>query len=96
MRRFRFTDPGFEAAFSAFADERRDTPQVFVAVVREVIAAVRADGLAALLRFAREFDKVELDEQSIRVSEAEILVGVWVCLVVVCVVFVFAAQRNRR
>lgn len=93
MRRFRFTDPGFEAAFSAFADERRDTPQEIDAVVRDVIAAVRADGLAALLRFAKEFDKVDLDEQSIRVSEAEIEAGAQACPENVREAIAFAAQR---
>ena len=27
MRRFHFDDPGFEAAFAAFIEERRDTPE---------------------------------------------------------------------
>src|SRR5260370_38085032 len=79
MRRFRFTDPDFETAFSAFVDERRETPEEVDAVVRDVIAAVRADGLAALLRFAKDFDGVALDEQSIRVSQAESDTGAEAC-----------------
>jgi histidinol dehydrogenase len=48
--------------------ERRDTPEEVDAVVRDVLAAVRDEGVAALLRFARDFDKVELTEATIRVS----------------------------
>jgi histidinol dehydrogenase len=95
MRRFNFTDPGFEATFAAFIDERRDTPEEVDAVVRDVIAAVRSEGLAALLRFAREFDRIELDEQSIRVSEAEIEAGAQACQPAVRDAIAFAADRIR-
>ena len=95
MRRFRFTDPGFEAAFTAFIEERRETPEEVDTVVRDVIAAVRAEGLAALLRFARDFDRVELDEQSIRVSEAEIEAGAAACPQAVRDAIAFAAERIR-
>ncbi len=95
MRRFRFTDTDFETAFSAFINERRDTPDEVDAVVRDVIAAVRSEGLIALLRFAREFDRVELDEQSIRVSEAEIDEGAAACPQDVRDAISFAAERIR-
>ena len=55
MRRFRLSDPDFETAFAAFVDERRDTPEEVDAIVRDVLAAVRTEGLAALLRLARQF-----------------------------------------
>jgi histidinol dehydrogenase len=95
MRRFRYTDPDFETAFSAFVDERRETPEEVDAVVREVIAAVRAEGLAALLRFAKDFDGVALDERSIRVSEAEIDAGAEACPQAVRDAIAFAAERIR-
>src|SRR3954452_17372267 len=95
MRRFNFTDPGFEAAFSAFIEERRETPEEVDAIVRDVIAAVRAEGLTALLRFAKEFDGVSLDEQSIRVSEAEIEAGAAACPESVRDAIAFAAERIR-
>src|SRR5512132_3926449 len=95
MRRFHFSDPGFEAAFTAFVDERRETPEDVDAVVRDVLAAVRDEGLAALLRFAREFDGVELDEQSIRVSETEIDAGAAACSAEVREAIAFAAGRIR-
>ena len=50
MRRFNATDPDFETAFGAFIEERRETPDEVDAVVRDVIVAVRAEGLTALLR----------------------------------------------
>jgi histidinol dehydrogenase len=96
MRRFRFTDPDFETAFAAFVDERRETPEEVDAVVRDVIAAVRAEGLTALLRFAKDFDKIALDEQSIRVSEAEIDAGAEACPQAVRDAIAFAAERIRR
>jgi histidinol dehydrogenase len=79
MRRFRFADPDFETAFTAFIEERRDTPEEVDAVVGDIIAAVRREGLSAVLRFAREFDGATLDEQSIRVSDAEIEAGAEAC-----------------
>ncbi|MBS0359807.1 MAG: histidinol dehydrogenase [Proteobacteria bacterium] len=95
MRRFRFTDPDFETAFAAFVDERRETPEEVDSVVRDVIAAVRAEGLDALLRFARDFDHVELDAETIRVSEAEIAAGAEACPQAVRDAIAFAAQRIR-
>ena len=95
MRRFRFTDPDFETAFSSFVDERRETLDEVDAVVRDVIAAVRAEGLPALLRFARDFDGVDLDERSIRVSQAEIDDGAEACPAAVREAIAFAAERIR-
>lgn len=95
MRRFNSTDPDFETAFSAFIEERRETPDEVDAVVRDVIAAVRAEGLTALLRFAQAFDGVALDEHSIRVSEAEIEAGAAACPQSVRDAIAFAAERIR-
>ncbi|MFN3522631.1 MAG: histidinol dehydrogenase [Phenylobacterium sp.] len=95
MRRFRHSDPGFEAAFNAFVDERRETPEEVEAIVREVIAAVRAEGLAALLRFAAEFDRVELTEATLRVSAEEIEAGAAECPAEVRAAIDFAAARIR-
>lgn len=95
MRRFRFTDPDFQGAFTAFVEERRETPVEVDAVVRDVVAAVRAEGLSALLRFAREFDRVELTEDTIRVSQAEIDAGAAACPAQVRDAIAFAAGRIR-
>jgi histidinol dehydrogenase len=95
MRRFNFHASEFHAAFSAFIDERRDTPEEVDAIVRDVLAAVRTEGLGALLRFASEFDRVELDETTIRVSEAEIEAGAAACPAAVREAIAFAAERIR-
>ena len=95
MRRFDFQDRDFPTAFRAFVDERRETPEEVDAVVRDVIAAVRAGGLEALLRFAREFDGADLDEHSIRVSETEIEAGAARCPAPVRDAIAFAAERIR-
>jgi histidinol dehydrogenase len=95
MRRFRFSDPGFQSAFSAFVGERRETPEEVDAIVRDVLAAVRAEGVSALLRYAREFDKVELTEATMRVSAEEIAQGAAACSAEVRDAIAFAARRIR-
>ena len=95
MRRFQFTDPDFDTAFAAFIDERRDTPDEVDAVVRDVIAAVRTDGVEALLRFARDFDGVDLNAETLRVGADEIEAGAAACAPAVRDAIAFAADRIR-
>ena len=95
MRRFRFSEPGFEAAFAAFIDERRETPEEVDTAVRDVLAAVRAEGLDAVLRFGRQFDRAEVDESNIRVSAEAIEAGAAECSPEVREAIAFAARRIR-
>jgi histidinol dehydrogenase len=95
MRCFQFDQPDFEAVFRAFVDERRDTPEGVDAVVSQVIAAVRGEGFSALARFAREFDGIDLDEGSVRVTEAEMEGGAAACPAAVREAIAFAADRIR-
>jgi histidinol dehydrogenase len=95
MRRFDFRDPGFEAGFKAFVEARRETPEDVEAKVRAVLAEVRAEGLPALLRFAEAFDRVRLDEHSIRVGPEEIAEGAAACPAEVRQAIAFAAGRIR-
>ena len=95
MRRFRFQDPDFQAAFAAFVAERRETPEEVDEVVRDVLAAVRAEGVAALLRFARAFDRVDLTEDALRVTADEIAEGAAACPAEVREAIAFAARRIR-
>ena len=53
MRRFRSTDPDFTAAFRGFLNERRGSPADVDAAAAEVLAAVKADGLKAVLDYTR-------------------------------------------
>jgi histidinol dehydrogenase len=93
MRRFRFSDPGFAEAFQAFVEERRESPPEVDAAVREVLAAVRAQGLEALLRYSREFDRVELTQTTLRVTAEEIAAGAAQCSADVREAIAFAARR---
>jgi len=95
MRRFRFTDADFETAFAAFVDARRETAPDVDAAVREVLTAVRAEGLAAVLRYGRQFDKVDIDETSVRVGAGEIAAGAVECAADVREAIAFAARRIR-
>lgn len=95
MRRFQQQDPTFDAEFAAFLAERRETPDDVDAVVRDVVAAVRAEGLPALLRYALQFDGVALDAGSIRVTAEEIAAGAEACSHEVRDAISFAAGRIR-
>lgn len=75
MRRFQFSDPGFAEAFKAFLDERRGSPADVDAAARDVLEAVKAHGIEAVLDFSRKFDKVELTAETIRVTPEEIEQG---------------------
>ncbi|MFN9034475.1 MAG: histidinol dehydrogenase [Alphaproteobacteria bacterium] len=93
MRRFDFQDPDFDARFGDFADARRDTPETVDAAVREVLEAVRVQGLAAVLEFTARFDGVELDADGLRVGEGEIAEGAAACAPQVREAIAFAARR---
>ena len=95
MRRFRSTDPDFRTAFTAFVEARRDSAPDVEAAVRAVIEAVRAEGLAAVLRFGREFDAADLDAANLRVTPDEIEAGVAQCPAEVREAIAFAARRIR-
>ena len=95
MRRFNSADPGFDAQFRAFLDERRGSPADVDAAVREIVEAVRVEGLEAVLRLAKRFDRAELDEGSIRVGADEIEAGAAACPAKVREALAFAAARIR-
>ena len=95
MRTFRLTDPQFETVFADFIEERRDTPEEVDTAVRDVLAAVRREGLPAVLRFGREFDRADLTETTIRVTPEEIEAGAAECRSEVREAIDFAAARIR-
>ncbi|MBE7217154.1 MAG: histidinol dehydrogenase [Caulobacteraceae bacterium] len=94
-RRFDFADPGFPAAWGAFLDERRGAPADVDAAVGAIIERVRAEGVAALLDYARRFDGVELTEDRLRVTPDEIAAGAAACPAEVREALQFAAGRIR-
>jgi histidinol dehydrogenase len=95
MRRFNASEPGFQAAFTAFLDERRGSAVDVDDAVAEILNGVKAGGLAALLDYAARFDRVTLDETSMRVSAEEIAEGAATCPAEVREAIAFAARRIR-
>jgi histidinol dehydrogenase len=93
MRRFDVADAGFAAAFDAFLREPRGAPADVEAAVAQVIADVRSDGVEALLRFSRRFDRVELTPATLAVSRDEIEAGAAACPPKVRDAIAFAAAR---
>ena len=95
MRRFDSSDAGFDERFRAFLDERRGSPADVDAAVREIVEQVRTEGLAAVLRLALRFDRVELDAETIRVPAEEIEAGAKACAPEVQAALELAAARIR-
>ena len=76
MRHLRSDDPGFEAAFAAFLAAPRGQPADVDAAVADILEGVRTGGVAALLDYARRFDRVELTVDTLGVTADEIAAGV--------------------
>jgi histidinol dehydrogenase len=93
MRRFDVSAPDFDTAFDAFLAEPRGAPADVEAAVAAIIAEVRAEGPAALVRLSREFDQVELTEDTLRVRPEEIEAGAARCPAEVREAIAFAARR---
>ena len=72
MIRLATTDPGFEAAFTALLDQARETTESVDQVVAKILADVRAEGDAALLRYTQCFDRLTLSAGQLRISAGEI------------------------
>ncbi len=95
MRRFNASDADFNARFTAFLHESRDSTPDVDATVAGVLAAVKAEGLAAVLRYTAQFDKVELTETTIRVTAEEITQGAADCPAEAREAIAMAARRIR-
>ena len=73
MQRISTTDADFEARFCAILEDGRDTTTRVDAAVSAIIADIRAEGDAALLRLTARFDGwAPADTQALRVTTAEI------------------------
>ncbi len=64
--------PDFEAGFKALLEARREAGVDVDAVVAEIIADVQARGAEAVIELTRRFDRLELTEQTLAFSPAEI------------------------
>ena len=96
MRRFDAAAPGFKRRFSTFLLERRGADADVDAVVAEIIAAVKADGLKAVLRLTAKIDRVALTEATVGVSAKEIEKGAARCPKPVREALALSAGRIRR
>jgi histidinol dehydrogenase len=72
VKRMNSADAGFKQAFDAFIAQDREGGADVAAVVRDIIAAVRADGLAAVKTYTQKFDGFALTDGNIKVSADEI------------------------
>ncbi|MCP4319534.1 MAG: histidinol dehydrogenase [Hyphomicrobiales bacterium] len=72
VRRLNQKDSGFEDAFNALLAMKREVSQDVNDVVSEIIADVQARGDAALIDYTRKFDRLDLQQAGIAVTEAEI------------------------
>lgn len=68
----RSADPDFETRFTAFLATKREVSADVEAVVRDIIARVRAEGDKALIDYTLRFDKADLGTFGIAVSRADI------------------------
>jgi histidinol dehydrogenase len=66
------SDADFEARFQAFLATKREVSVEVDAVVRDIIARVRAEGDAALIDYSSRFDRAELTAATLAVSRADI------------------------
>ncbi|TPN89370.1 histidinol dehydrogenase [Mesorhizobium sp. CU2] len=66
------TDADFEQRFAAFLTTKREVSADVEAVVRDIIARVRAEGDKALIDYTLKFDKADLGKLGIAVSKDDI------------------------
>ena len=95
MRRFNVSDPGFAADFHAFLHEERGSAAEVDVAVAAIVQAVKTEGLPAVLRFAEQFDRAALTEETLRVTADEIEAGAAACPQSVRDAIDFAAERIR-
>jgi histidinol dehydrogenase len=62
MKTLNTLDPDFDACLSSLLDRDTAEDRAVEATVREIIEAVRAEGDAALLRYGRQFDRLEIND----------------------------------
>ncbi len=68
----RQSDADFEQRFAAFLSTKREVSADVEAVVRDIIARVRAEGDAALIDYTKRFDRADLAALGIAVARADI------------------------
>jgi histidinol dehydrogenase len=64
--------PGFERDFQALLNQTRETTESVDQAVAAIIADVRREGDAALLRYSERFDRLRLDAARLRIADEDI------------------------
>ncbi|MGN1079086.1 MAG: histidinol dehydrogenase, partial [Alphaproteobacteria bacterium] len=72
-------DSDFEQNFTAFLASKRENAADVNAVVAEILENVRLHGDKAVLDYTNKFDRLDLTEQTMRISAAEIERAVGAC-----------------
>jgi len=72
MIRLATTDAGFERDFAALLDQARETTENVDQAVAAIVAVVRSEGDAALLRYTERFDRLTLTADKLRIGADEI------------------------
>jgi histidinol dehydrogenase len=65
------SDPGFEAAFAALVDDRREADADVASDVAAILSRVRHEGDAALIELTQRFDGFDLDAEGWSISRDE-------------------------
>jgi histidinol dehydrogenase len=95
MQWLEFGATDFAARFAGIVDDRRDADADVSAVVRDIIADVRARGDAALQDYTQKFDAVDLSAVGARVSDADVKKAVARCDAQALAALKVAADRIR-
>jgi histidinol dehydrogenase len=86
-------DRDFDKAFAAFLSEKREVSADVDSAVRDIIAAVRTRGDAALIELSKKFDRVDLEASGIRIPASEIDAAVACCAKEALDALAFARDR---
>ncbi|HJO96636.1 MAG: histidinol dehydrogenase [Rhodospirillales bacterium] len=78
-QRLNMRDPGFEAAFAAFLDAKREDDLDVNQTVGAILAEVRAKGDEAVIAYTQRFDNLTLTPETMLVSHDEIEKAVAAC-----------------
>jgi histidinol dehydrogenase len=70
--RLSFSEPDFEARFSALLAAKREVAEDVEATARRIIEDVRERGDAALVAYTEKFDRFQITAERLRISAAEI------------------------
>ncbi len=93
--RLDIAQPDFDAALAAVLDSRNRTVSDVAPVVRDILAAVKTRGDAALTEYTAQFDKVAVTAAGLRIRPAEIEQAQADCDPKVKAALALAAERIR-